>query len=163
MQFSYFWRFNAFLSPDERWQKRSKKWLIFYLTSESWKNAKNCSKTARFCCMLSCQNTVNTSVFGWFALRPGSKKMKNTVVFAVHFKPLVEKTSQNTAFSTHSLQNSVNSSVFGRFSSLTLQKRRKYQCFFFYRHKNSAKYIVFLMFLVQNIWSGATTTSSSSS
>ena len=57
--------------------------------------------------------------------------MKKTVVFAVHLKPIVEKTSQNTAFSMHSLQNSVNSSVFGRFSSLTLQKRRKYQCFFF--------------------------------
>ena len=27
-----------------------------------------------FFCMLSCQNTVNTSVFGWFALRTGSKK-----------------------------------------------------------------------------------------
>ena len=71
--------------------------------------------------MLSCQNTVNTSVFGWFALRPGSKKMKKTVVFAVHVQPIVEKTSQNTAFSMHSLQNSVNSGVFGRFSSLTLQ------------------------------------------
>ena len=77
--------------------------------------------------------------------------MKKTVVFAVHLKPLVEKTSQNTAFSTHSLQNSVNSSVFGRFSSLTLQKRRKYQCSFVYRHKNAAKYGVFFMFLVQNI------------
>ena len=26
-----------------------------------------------FFCMLSCQNTVNTGVFGWFALRTGSK------------------------------------------------------------------------------------------
>ena len=54
--------------------------------------------------MLSCQNTVNTSVFGWFALRTGSKKMKKTVVFAVHLKPLVEQTSQNTVFSTRSLK-----------------------------------------------------------
>ena len=61
--------------------------------------------------------------------------MKKTVVFAVHLKPLVEKTSQNTAFSIHSLQNSVNSSVFGRFSSLTLQKRRKYQCSFLLKAK----------------------------
>ena len=38
--------------------------------------------------------------------------MKKTVVFAVHLKPIVEKTSQNTAFSMHSLQNSVSSSVF---------------------------------------------------
>ena len=91
---------------------------------------KKCEKLLEnivFFCMLSCQNTANTSVFGWFALRPGSKKMKKTVVFAVHLKPIVEKTSQNTAFSMHSLQNSVNSSVFGQF----LQKRRKYQCFFF--------------------------------
>ena len=40
-----------------------------------------------------------------------SKKMKKTVVFAVHLKPLVEKTLQNTVFSTHSLKNSVNSDV----------------------------------------------------
>ena len=44
--------------------------------------------------------------------------MKKTVVFAVHVQPIVEKTSQNTAFS---IKNSVNSGVFGRFSSLTLQ------------------------------------------
>ena len=37
--------------------------------------------------------------------------MKKTVVFEVHLKPLVEKTSQNTVFSTHSLENSVNSDV----------------------------------------------------
>ena len=69
--------------------------------------------------------------------------MKKTVVFAVHLKPLVEKTSQNTVFSTRSLKNSVNSDVFGQFSSLTLQNCRKYQCFFFYKHKNRAKYSVF--------------------
>ena len=27
-----------------------------------------------FFCMLSCQNNVNTTVFGWFALRTGSVK-----------------------------------------------------------------------------------------
>ena len=97
----------------------------------------------RFFCMLSCPNTVNTTVFGWFALRTGSENMKKTVVFAVHLKPLVEKTSQNTVFSTRSLKNTVNSDVFGRFSSLTLPKRGKYQCFFFYKHKNRAKYNVF--------------------
>ena len=69
--------------------------------------------------------------------------MKKTVVFAVHLKPLVEKTSQNTVFSTRSLKNTVNSDVFGRFSSLTLQKHRKYQRFFFYKHKNRAKNSVF--------------------
>ena len=37
--------------------------------------------------------------------------MKKTVVFAVHLKPLVEKTSQNTVFSAHSIKNSVNSDV----------------------------------------------------
>ena len=79
----------------------------------------------------------------WFALRTGSENMKKTVVFAVHLKPLVEKTSQNTVFSTRLLKNTVNSDVFGRFSSLTLQNRRKYQCFFFYKHKNRAKYSVF--------------------
>ena len=46
--------------------------------------------------------------------------MKKTVVFAVHLKPLVEKTSQNTVFSTRSLKDSVNSDVFGQFLSLTL-------------------------------------------
>ena len=69
--------------------------------------------------------------------------MKKTKVFAVHLKPLVEKTSQNTVFSTRSLKNSVNNDVFGQFSSLTLPKRRKYQCFFLYKHKNRAKYSVF--------------------
>ena len=53
--------------------------------------------------MLFFQNIANTSVFGWFALRVGSKKMKKTPLFAIHFKPLVEKTLQNTVFSTHSL------------------------------------------------------------
>ena len=100
----------------------------------------------RFFCMLSCQNTVNTTVFGWFALRTGSENTKKTMVFAVHLKPLVEKTSQNTVFSTRSLKNSVNSDVFGRFSSLTLQNRREYRCFFFYKHKNRAKYSVFARF-----------------
>ena len=51
---------------------------------------KNCFKTSYLFCMLACQNTVNTSVFGWFALRTGSKEMKKTLVFAVHLKPLVE-------------------------------------------------------------------------
>ena len=36
--------------------------------------------------------------FGWFALRTGNKKMKKTVVFAVHLKPLGGKTSQNAVF-----------------------------------------------------------------
>ena len=97
----------------------------------------------RFFCMLSCPKTVNTTVFGWFALRTGSENMKKTVVFAVHLKPLVEKTWQNTVFSTRSLKTTVNSDVFGRFSSLTLPKRGKYQCFFFYKHKNRAKHNVF--------------------
>ena len=96
-----------------------------------------------FFCMLSCPNTVNTTVFGWFALRTGSENMKKTVVFAVQEKPRGEKTSQNTVFSTRSLKNSVNSDVVGRFSSSTLQNRRRYQCFFFYKHKNRAKYNVF--------------------
>ena len=59
---------------------------------------KNCQKLCQnivFVCILSCQNTVNTCVFGWFALRTGRKKLKKTVVVAVHLKPLVEKTSQN--------------------------------------------------------------------
>ena len=80
---------------------------------------KNCEQSFQnivFFCMLSCQNTVNTSVFGWFALRTGSKEMKKTLVFAAHLKPLVEKTSQSTVFSTRSLKNSVNSDVFGRCS-----------------------------------------------
>ena len=42
--------------------------------------------------------------FGWFALRTGSENMKKTVVFEVHLKPLVQKTSQNTVFSTRLLE-----------------------------------------------------------
>ena len=84
----------------------------------------------RFFLHVVLSNTVNTTVFGWFALRTGN--MKKTVVFAVHLKPLVEKTSQNTVVSTRSLKNSVNSrDVFGRCSPLTLQKQRKNPCFFF--------------------------------
>ena len=56
------------------------------------------------CLHVVCENTANTGVFGWFALRVGSKKMKKTVVFTIHFKPLVAKTSQKTVFSTHSLK-----------------------------------------------------------
>ena len=101
----------------------------------------------RFFCMLSCQNTVNTTVFGWFALRTGSENMKKTVVFAVHLKPLVKKPSQNTVFSTRSLKNSVNSDVFGRFSSLTLPKRRKLPVFFLLQAQKSCKIQCFWTFL----------------
>ena len=66
--------------------------------------------------------------------------MKKTVLFAVHLKPFVEKTSQNTVFSTRLLKNRVSNDVVGRFSPLTLQKQRENGCFFFYRQKNVAKY-----------------------
>ena len=33
---------------------------------------KNCFKTSCVFCMLSCQDTANTTVFGWFALGAGS-------------------------------------------------------------------------------------------
>ena len=62
---------------------------------------KNCEKLVQnivFFCMLSCQNTVNTGVSGWFALRTGSNKMKETVVFAVHVKPQVEKKTKHCVF-----------------------------------------------------------------
>ena len=35
---------------------------------------KTCFKTSCFFACWSCQNTVNTSVVGWFALRTGSRK-----------------------------------------------------------------------------------------
>ena len=117
--------------------------IDFLLDEHELKKCEKLFQNIVFFCMLSCQNTVNTTAFGWFALRTGSENMKKTVVFAVHLKPPVEKTSQNTVFSTWSLKNSVNSDVFGRFSSLTLQNRRKFQCFFFYKDKNHAKYSVF--------------------
>ena len=81
--------------------------MIDFLLDEH--GLKKCGKLFQsiFFCMLSCQNTVNTTVFGWFALRTGSENMKKTVVFAVHLKLLVEKTLQNTVFSTRSLKNSV--------------------------------------------------------
>ena len=41
--------------------------------------------------------------------------MKKTLVFTIHFKPLVAKTSQKTVFSTHSLKNSGNSGVLDDF------------------------------------------------
>ena len=105
--------------------------IDFLLDEHELKKCEKLFQNIVFFGMLSCQNTVNTTVFGWFALRSGSENMKKTVVFVVHLKPLVEKTSQNTVFSTRSLKNSVNSDVFGRCSSLTLQNRRKYQCFSF--------------------------------
>ena len=106
------------------------KMIDFLLDEHELKKCEKLFQNIVFFCMLSCQNIVNTTVFGWFALRTGSENMKKTVVFAVHLKPLVEKTSQNTVFSTRPLKNTVNSDVFGRFSSLTLPKRCKYQFFF---------------------------------
>ena len=76
---------------------------------------KTCFKTSCFFACWSCQNTVNTSVLGWFALRTGSKNMKKAVGFAVHLKPLVEKTSKSTVFSTHSVKDNVNSDVLNGF------------------------------------------------
>ena len=38
-------------------------------------------------------------------------KVKKTLIFTIHFKRLVKKTSQNTMVSTHSLKNTVNSGV----------------------------------------------------
>ena len=35
--------------------------------------------------------------------------MKKTLVFTIHFKRFVKKTSQKTVFSTHSLKNTANS------------------------------------------------------
>ena len=102
--------------------KTQQKMIDFLLDEHELKKCEKLFQNIVFFCMLSCQNSVNTTVFGWFALRTGSENMKKTVVFAVHLKPLVEKTSQNTVFSTRSLKNSVNSDVFGRFSSLTLPK-----------------------------------------
>jgi len=54
---------------------------------------KNCFNTSNMFYMLSCQNTANTSVFGWFALEARSSKVevKNTSVFTMHFETLVEK------------------------------------------------------------------------
>ena len=111
--------------------KTKQKMTDFLLDEHGLKKCEKLFQNIVCFCMLSCQDTVNTIVFGWFSLRTGSENMKKTVVFAVHLKPLVEKTSQNTVFSTRSLKNSGNSDVFGRFSSLTLQNRRKYQCFSF--------------------------------
>ena len=65
---------------------------FFELRSRSCKIANNCFKN----CMWSCQNTANTSVFGWFAFRVGSKKKKKTLVFTIHVTSRVEKISQNT-------------------------------------------------------------------
>ena len=105
--------------------------IDFLLDEHELKKCEKLFQNIVFFCVLSCQNTVNTTVFGWFGLRTGNEYMKKTVVFAVHLEPLVEKTSQNTVFSTRLPKTSVNSDVFGRFSSLTLQNRRKYQCFSF--------------------------------
>ena len=46
-----------------------------------------------FFCMLSCQNTASTSVFGWFALGAGSHTSEEKPVFTIHLKLLVEKKS----------------------------------------------------------------------
>ena len=55
--------------------------------------------------------------------------MKKTVVFAVHFKALVDKTSQNTVLSTHWLKDCVNSDVLDDLS-LDAAKHRKNQSVF---------------------------------
>ena len=67
--------------------------------------------------MLSCQNTANTTVFGWFALGAGGTKSKeNTRAFTIHFKLLVETTSQKkNMFSAFAKKKSVNSSVLDDF------------------------------------------------
>ena len=63
--------------------KTQQKMIDFLIDEHELKKCEKCFKTLFFC-MLSCQNTVNTIVFGWFALRTGSKTMNKTMVFAVH-------------------------------------------------------------------------------
>ena len=76
------------------------------------KIAKKCLQTSCFFGILSCQNAANTSVFRRFALRAGSIiKVKKTLVFTIHFKRLVTKTSQKTVFSKGSSKTTVNSGV----------------------------------------------------
>ena len=87
-------------------KNRVKNDYFFELRSRSCKIANNCFKN----CMWSCQNTANTSVFGGFAFRAGSKKKKKPLVFTIHFTSRVEKISQNTVFSTRSLKTRANSS-----------------------------------------------------
>ena len=74
------------------------KMIDFLIDEHELKKSEKLVQNIVFFRMVSCQNNVNTTVSGWFALRTGSKNMKKTVVFAVHLKPLVEKTSQNTVF-----------------------------------------------------------------
>ena len=76
----------------------------FLIDEHELKKSEKLFQNIVFFRMVSCQNIVNTTVFGWFALRAGSKNMKKTVVFAVHLKPLVEKTLQDTVFSRRSLK-----------------------------------------------------------
>ena len=51
----------------------------FWMEEHELKNCEKLLQNIVFFFMLSCQNTVNTSVFGWFALRTENKKMKKTV------------------------------------------------------------------------------------
>ena len=66
--------------------KTLQKMIGFLLDEHELKKCEKVFQNMFFFCMWSCQNTVNTTVFGWFALRTGSGNMKKTVVFAVHFK-----------------------------------------------------------------------------
>ena len=59
--------------------KTQQKMIDFLLDEHELKKCKKLFQNIVFLCffcMLSCQSTVNTTVFGWFALRTGSENMK---------------------------------------------------------------------------------------
>ena len=66
-----------------------------------------------FFCMLSCQNTASTSVFGWFALGAGSHTSEeNTGIHDTLKAPCRKKIAEKkTWFSTQSPKKTVNSDV----------------------------------------------------
>ena len=78
--------------------KTQQKMINFLLDEHELKKCEKLFQNIVFFCMLSCQNTVDTTVIGWFALRTGSENMKKTVVFAVHLNPLLKKHRKTQCF-----------------------------------------------------------------
>ena len=83
-------------------------------------------------CILSCQNIVNTSGFGWFALGAGRLTSEaNTSIYDTFQAPWQKNQAKYTVFSAFTKKNTANSGVFGRVLSLMLQKYREKTTLFF--------------------------------
>ena len=74
-----------YLTPDDRWQKRSQKIIAFWLEELELKKCTKLFQNIALFYVLSSQNTANTSVFDWIAWEPEVIKVKKTPVVVLHF------------------------------------------------------------------------------